>query len=125
MTIKRNILIKSQHNQVLVCLKNLKWKEQLKQKNNIHLNKLNINLISKELMMYLKNQGKNYYKDGLCSNSAASVILYLYFKDCNVPLMKSKKGERICFGCQKDYAKIEEENRMKKSNPVSQNNKIE
>ncbi len=46
------------------------------------------------------------------------------FKDCNVPLMKSKKGERICFGCQKDYAKIEEENRMKKTSPVPQNNKI-
>lgn len=31
--------------------------------------------------------------------------------DCLVPLMKSKKGEKICFGCNKDYAiqpKIEE-----------------
>lgn len=31
--------------------------------------------------------------------------------DCLAPLMKSKKGEKICFGCNKDYAaqpKIEE-----------------
>lgn len=24
--------------------------------------------------------------------------------DCLAPLMKSKKGEKICFGCDRDYA---------------------
>ena len=25
--------------------------------------------------------------------------------ECNVPLMKSKKGEKICCSCERDYAK--------------------
>jgi hypothetical protein len=26
--------------------------------------------------------------------------------DCNVPLMKSKKGQKLCMGCNIDYAAV-------------------
>jgi len=33
----------------------------------------------------------------------------LLYKDCNVPLMRSRKGEKLCMSCNKDYAAIEAE----------------
>jgi uncharacterized Zn finger protein (UPF0148 family) len=31
------------------------------------------------------------------------MVHYLINEDCNVPLMRSKQGDEICFGCQKNY----------------------
>lgn len=42
-------------------------------------------------MKFLKKWEKNYYKVGLCYNKHVYVYEYKYL-ECNVPLMKSKKG---------------------------------
>ena len=38
-----------------------------------------------------------------------------YYQGCLVPLMKSKKGERICFGCNRDFNKPIAEEKPKRN----------